>query len=211
MSDIAASISTGFRPPMTSSRQSTSGSVASARAISRRLRSPIGQRPGERSGPGAEAGALENLARSRPSASAPRLRPAAEVGADRHVRPRRSCRETAARSGASARARARRRRRSGGRRCARPRKRNGARRRAAARPTRHEKRVVLPAPFGPMTPKISPGATSNETAESGQRPPKRFVSAADGEDRLRHRRRSAAGAARRGASRGRGGPSARRA
>src|ERR1035437_6264089 len=44
-------------------------------------------------------------------------------------------------------------------------------------PVRHEKRVVLPAPFGPMTPKISPGSTSNETALTATRPPKRFVSA----------------------------------
>src|ERR1039458_9358249 len=44
-------------------------------------------------------------------------------------------------------------------------------------PARHEKRVVLPAPFGPMTPKISRGATSNETALTATRPPKRFVSA----------------------------------
>src|SRR5664280_193525 len=44
-------------------------------------------------------------------------------------------------------------------------------------PARHEKRVVLPAPFGPMTPKISPGATSNETPLTATRPPKRTVSA----------------------------------
>ncbi len=42
-------------------------------------------------------------------------------------------------------------------------------------PTRHEKSVVLPAPFGPMTPKISPDATSNETSVRAARPPKRFV------------------------------------
>ena len=43
--------SAGFRPPITSSRQSTSGSVASARAISRRLSSPMRQRAGLGLGP----------------------------------------------------------------------------------------------------------------------------------------------------------------
>src|SRR5207253_2877331 len=38
-------------------------------------------------------------------------------------------------------------------------------------PTRQEKSVVLPAPFGPMTPKISPGKTSKSTPASAWRPP----------------------------------------
>src|SRR5713226_8240383 len=41
-------------------------------------------------------------------------------------------------------------------------------------PTRHEKSVVLPAPFGPRIPKISPGATSKSMHASARRPPKRF-------------------------------------
>src|SRR5947199_168789 len=41
-------------------------------------------------------------------------------------------------------------------------------------PTRHEKSVVLPAPFGPMIPKMSPGITSKSMKASARRPPKRF-------------------------------------
>ena len=37
------------------------------------------------------------------------------------------------------------------------------------------KSVVLPAPFGPMTPTTSPAATSSETSSSAVRPPKRTV------------------------------------
>src|SRR5258708_11317030 len=44
----------------------------------------------------------------------------------------------------------------------------------ASAPTRQEKSVVLPAPFGPMIPKTSPGATSNWIDERARRPPKRF-------------------------------------
>ena len=40
-STIACWISAGFSPPITSSRQSTSGPVASARAISSRFSSPM--------------------------------------------------------------------------------------------------------------------------------------------------------------------------
>src|SRR6202035_2928427 len=41
-------------------------------------------------------------------------------------------------------------------------------------PTRHEKSVVFPAPFGPMIPKMSPGITSKSMRSSARRPPKRF-------------------------------------
>src|ERR1051326_9126938 len=41
-------------------------------------------------------------------------------------------------------------------------------------PTRQEKSVVLPAPFGPMMPKTSPSATSKLTSASASRTPKRF-------------------------------------
>src|SRR5689334_22206647 len=41
-------------------------------------------------------------------------------------------------------------------------------------PTRHEKRVVLPAPFGPMMPKMSPVMTSKSTDDRACSPPKRF-------------------------------------
>src|SRR5262249_55904041 len=37
------------------------------------------------------------------------------------------------------------------------------------------KQVVLPAPLGPMRPKIWPGSMSKETASSAVRPPKRMV------------------------------------
>ena len=37
------------------------------------------------------------------------------------------------------------------------------------------KQVVLPEPLGPMRPRISPGLTSNETAWSAWKPPKRLV------------------------------------
>src|SRR5689334_17087137 len=43
-------------------------------------------------------------------------------------------------------------------------------------PTRQEKSVVFPAPFGPMMPKTSPSFTSKSTADSASRPPKRFES-----------------------------------
>ena len=35
--------------------------------------------------------------------------------------------------------------------------------------------VVLPAPFGPMTPQISPASTSNDTSSTATRPRKRLV------------------------------------
>src|SRR5712692_8739360 len=38
------------------------------------------------------------------------------------------------------------------------------------------KQVVLPEPFGPMRPRISPSCTSKETALSAVKPPKRLVS-----------------------------------
>src|SRR5713226_5158142 len=41
-------------------------------------------------------------------------------------------------------------------------------------PTRHEKSVVLPAPLGPMIPKISPRFTSKSTEARASSPPKRF-------------------------------------
>src|SRR6266702_4993990 len=39
------------------------------------------------------------------------------------------------------------------------------------------KRVVLPAPFGPMMPTISPGAARSETSRTAVSPPKRLVTA----------------------------------
>src|SRR6266536_5092103 len=39
------------------------------------------------------------------------------------------------------------------------------------------KRVVLPAPFGPMMPTISPGAARSETSPTAVSPPKRLVTA----------------------------------
>src|SRR5205085_784705 len=43
-------------------------------------------------------------------------------------------------------------------------------------PVRQLNKVLLPAPFGPMTARISPGSTSNETLLSAVKPPKRSVS-----------------------------------
>src|SRR6266571_575546 len=37
------------------------------------------------------------------------------------------------------------------------------------------KHVVLPEPFGPMSPRISPSRTSNETSARAVKPPNRFV------------------------------------
>ena len=37
------------------------------------------------------------------------------------------------------------------------------------------RRLVLPAPFGPMTARSSPGRTESETSESAASPPKRSV------------------------------------
>jgi hypothetical protein len=37
------------------------------------------------------------------------------------------------------------------------------------------KRVVLPAPFGPMTPIVFPDGTDSETSSSATRPPKRAL------------------------------------
>ena len=45
------------------------------------------------------------------------------------------------------------------------------------------KSVVLPAPFGPMTPQISPAATSNVTASTAVRPRNRLVTASSGQQR----------------------------
>src|SRR5450830_1636512 len=83
-SDIAATISEGFSPPMTSSRHSTAGSVASARDFET-LEVADWKRHRERSGPSPEARALEDV-RHAPARirAAPPSRP--EVGADRHVR-----------------------------------------------------------------------------------------------------------------------------
>src|SRR4029077_11864188 len=44
----------------------------------------------------------------------------------------------------------------------------------ASAPAMQEKRVVLPAPFGPMMPKMSPRMTSKSTEASARSPPKRF-------------------------------------
>src|SRR5712691_3164343 len=44
----------------------------------------------------------------------------------------------------------------------------------ASAPTRQEKSVVLPAPFGPMIPKISPAKTLKSIDERARTPPKRF-------------------------------------
>ena len=44
-------------------------------------------------------------------------------------------------------------------------------------PDRQLKRVVFPEPFGPMSPRISPSSTSNETPQSAVNPPKRLVRA----------------------------------
>src|ERR1017187_1061108 len=41
-------------------------------------------------------------------------------------------------------------------------------------PARHSNSVVLPAPLGPMSPRISPGLTENETCSKTTRRPKRF-------------------------------------
>src|SRR5262249_31362568 len=44
-------------------------------------------------------------------------------------------------------------------------------------PEMSAKRVVLPAPFGPMTAEIDPPGTASEIASVAQRPPKRLVTA----------------------------------
>src|SRR5258708_39739791 len=44
----------------------------------------------------------------------------------------------------------------------------------ARAPTRQEKSVVLPAPFGPMIPNTSPAATSNPTDDRASSPPNAF-------------------------------------
>src|ERR1700750_1164898 len=62
-------------------------------------------------------------------------------------------------------------------------------------PTRQEKSVVFPAPFGPMTLKISFGWTSQDTESRARRPPKRLLThetarmgpCSAGTVRLRHR------------------------
>jgi len=38
------------------------------------------------------------------------------------------------------------------------------------------KHVVLPEPFGPISPRISPGVISKETPRRARKPPKRLVS-----------------------------------
>src|SRR5215510_9807421 len=61
--------------------------------------------------------------------------------------------------------------------------------RGAVAPTRHEKSVVLPAPLGPMTPKISPRTTSNSMPASATNPSYRFVTPRTskiGSARMRH-------------------------
>ena len=44
------------------------------------------------------------------------------------------------------------------------------------RPARQLNRVVLPAPFGPMSPVIDPSGTVNETPSTARWPPKALVS-----------------------------------
>jgi len=44
------------------------------------------------------------------------------------------------------------------------------------------KTVLLPEPLGPMRPRISPSATSNETLLTAVKPPNLFVSCAVGAD-----------------------------
>src|SRR5262249_3694764 len=67
-------------------------------------------------------------------------------------------------------------------------------------PTRQEKRVVFPAPLGPMTLKISPGSTSSETESRAGCPPKRLEPDSPqrrgpGTVRLHHRRGASSGQA----------------
>src|SRR5258706_4841681 len=44
------------------------------------------------------------------------------------------------------------------------------------RPTTHRIKVVLPAPFGPRSPRISPSFTSSETPDKAERDPYDFTS-----------------------------------
>ena len=190
MSAPSAATSSWFRPPAGSSSRRSLGSAASARASSTRLRVPKGSPAA-----GCSATRLEPEERRRAPAAAsrdlPLLAPAPHGSAERVARGSR-CRSGSARRPS----------RSGARSCvgnsARfwkvrpmpergdavgrgrerstcPRSASVARGRACRAGDRQLKSVVLPAPLGPISPTIWPGAMSKETSSSATMPPKRIV------------------------------------
>src|SRR5882724_650757 len=157
-------------PPVTSSSSSSRGRVASARASSRRLRCPVDSPrawASTRSARPTEASAW--CAASRATATSAVLRNAPTMTFSRTVMSENGrsfwkVRATPRCAISSGRSRVT----SAPSRLTRP---------ASARwkPVTRSKSVDLPAPFGPITPTSSPGATANETSRLAITPPKRLV------------------------------------
>ena len=157
------------RPPAISSSSSTRGAVASARASSRRLRSSRVRAPARVLALAREPGQLERGQRGRVRQALGQ--PAPEDPAHQHVLEHGERRRTDAGSGAvqrdaGAAPRVRRARSVTSRPRRPPRPRSGRR-----RPIRRLSAVVLPAPFGPMTPeRLALAATASaEPVDDPQR------------------------------------------
>ena len=155
--------------------------MASARASSSFLSPPAPSSVGEARGIGGQARPASRISRARRRASAS-LAP----GRRSARRPPRSRGSTAcgrgAGSGTCGRARGGRSRRASGPPISAPRNRIEPAVGGRA-PEMQLKHVVLPDPFGPMSPRISPSFTSKDTALSAVNPPNRFVSPADRQHR----------------------------
>ncbi len=168
------SVSAGRRPAITSSSSRSFGSVASARATSRRLRSGSVSAEAELVALAEQVELPEHLVRTRgaPRArscrcnSAPTMTLSSTESAGNgrtswKVRPMPRAADLVGRAA---------------RRCVR-RRRRSSRRSGANTPAMMLNSVVLPAPFGPMTAKIEPCATRKLTLSTASRPRKRLLTA----------------------------------
>src|SRR5437867_6184185 len=169
---IISPSSVALSPAMTSSRRSRRGRVARARATSSRLRKPMGS----------ERAALVANGSRRHRAT---TRRASSRAADTEVRRVRapiitlSSTERLPNGLTIWKVRQRPRAQiswAGTRETSRPSRRTRPSS-GAKKPEMTLKRVVLPAPLGPMMPTISPGAARSETSRTAVRPPKRLVTA----------------------------------
>ena len=192
---ISRSVSSGPAPASGSSSSSRRGCMASAMASSSCRFSPWRQRAGRHGGALGEPD-LRQRRHGRARSARPRRGGAeeAEGGAAARLHRQRHVlqRGEAGHDGGDLEAmrarpsRARRRQRASRSRPAR--RRGSARHRARSVPLIWWISVVLPAPFGPMTAWISPGATSSETSSVTASPPKRLRRPTSREHRLSHRR-----------------------
>src|SRR6266542_2338281 len=170
MSAASFIASAGFRPAITSSSMSTRGTVARARASSSRLRPASVRVPGKscaRSASPTKSSTSSARARGGPAARhAPWIAPTATFSATVRFGNGRTIwwvRTTPARTSWWA-----------GRRDTRKPRMSTSPEVGVIDPAMRLNRVVLPAPFGPMTPRISPSRSSRSTRSTARSPPKLF-------------------------------------